>query len=76
MGYESSGEKKTKHEESPVPFYLIGKQFQKERKIEEIERTWSQVSGILSDVAPTILELMEIPKPEEMTGDSLLRLLQ
>jgi len=76
MVYESSGEKKTKHEESPVPFYLIGKQFQKERKIEEIERTWSQVSGILSDVAPTILELMEIPKPEEMTGDSLLRLLQ
>ena len=76
MVYESSGEKKSRHEESPVPFYLIGKQFQKERKIEEIEQAWSQVSGILSDVAPTILELMEIPKPEEMTGDSLLRLLQ
>lgn len=76
MVYQSSGEKKTKHEESPVPFYLIGKQFQKERRIEEIEQAWSQISGILSDVAPTILALLEIPKPEEMTGDSLLRLLQ
>jgi 2,3-bisphosphoglycerate-independent phosphoglycerate mutase len=28
--------------------------------------------GILADVAPTILELLEIPKPEEMTGTSLL----
>ncbi|OGN09993.1 MAG: phosphoglycerate mutase (2,3-diphosphoglycerate-independent) [Candidatus Yanofskybacteria bacterium RIFCSPHIGHO2_02_FULL_41_11] len=75
MIYESSGEKKSSHEESPVPFYLIGKQFMRERKIEEMERSLSQVSGILSDVAPTILELMEIPKPAEMTGDSLMRLL-
>ena len=75
MVYESSGEKKSRHEESPVPFYLIGRQFQKEREIEEIERSFSQVSGIISDVAPTILELIGIPKPEEMTGDSLLRLL-
>ena len=76
MVYESSGEKKSSHEESPVPFYLIGKQFAREREIEEIERSLSQVNGILSDIAPTILELMKVPKPEEMTGDSLLRLLQ
>ena len=29
-------------------------------------------SGTLSDVAPTILDLMKIDKPEEMTGISLL----
>lgn len=75
MVYESSGEKKTRHEESPVPFYLIGKQYQRDREIEEFEKSFSQINGILSDVAPTILELMGIPKPEEMTGDSLLRLL-
>jgi len=75
MVYESSGEKKSRHEESPVPFYLVGKKFQRDREIEEVEKSFSQVNGILSDVAPTILELMEIPKPEEMTGDSLLRLL-
>ena len=29
--------------------------------------------GRLADIAPTLLELMELPKPEEMTGHSLLR---
>jgi 2,3-bisphosphoglycerate-independent phosphoglycerate mutase len=29
--------------------------------------------GRLADVAPTLLEIMGIPKPEEMTGESLLR---
>ena len=29
--------------------------------------------GILADVAPTVLELMGIPRPPEMTGRSLLR---
>ncbi len=29
--------------------------------------------GILADVAPTILEIMHIPKPREMTGQSLLK---
>ena len=28
--------------------------------------------GILADVAPTVLELLEMPKPEEMTGCSLI----
>lgn len=75
MVYASSGEKKTTHELSPVPFYLIGKRYQRERTIEEREQAFIQANGILADVAPTILELMDISKPEEMTGDSLLRLL-
>jgi 2,3-bisphosphoglycerate-independent phosphoglycerate mutase len=29
-------------------------------------------NGILADVAPTILELMGIKKPDQMTGQSLL----
>jgi 2,3-bisphosphoglycerate-independent phosphoglycerate mutase len=28
--------------------------------------------GILADVAPTLLELLGLPKPKEMTGHSLL----
>ena len=28
--------------------------------------------GILADIAPTLLDLMELPKPEEMTGESLI----
>ena len=30
-------------------------------------------SGLLADVAPTLLELMELPQPPEMTGVSLLK---
>jgi phosphoglycerate mutase (EC 5.4.2.1) len=33
----------------------------------------SLAEGRLADVAPTLLELMELPKPAEMTGVSLLR---
>jgi 2,3-bisphosphoglycerate-independent phosphoglycerate mutase len=28
--------------------------------------------GILADVAPTVLELLEIPQPPQMTGRSLI----
>jgi 2,3-bisphosphoglycerate-independent phosphoglycerate mutase len=27
--------------------------------------------GILADIAPTILEYLDVPKPKEMTGQSL-----
>lgn len=63
--YGLSGEKETKHNLNPVPFYLVGEQFKNKKMPEEI-------SGILADVAPTVLELMGLPKPPEMTGDSLL----
>ena len=65
-----TGEPETKHNPSPVPFYLVGKQFRK--PIDGNPLAALPVMGILSDVAPTILELMNIPKPSEMTGQSLL----
>lgn len=39
-----------------------------------VDNTYSQPikDGKLADIAPTILELMEIPKPAEMVGESLL----
>lgn len=49
----------TSHTTNPVPVVLLGD-------------SRSLHDGALSDVAPTILDLMEIEKPEEMTGDSLL----
>ena len=75
MFYKLTGAKETKHNDNPVPFYLIGKEFQRERPDAEIAEKMSRSSGIISDVAPTILELMGIAKPEEMTGESLLSLL-
>ena len=54
------GSPHTAHTTNPVPIILIDKEIQ------------SINNGILGDIAPTILELMGIDKPEEMNGKSLL----
>src|SRR5271155_4770714 len=52
----------TAHTTNPVPLMLVG------------GRNRGLVAeGRLADLAPTLLELMELPKPKEMTGASLLR---
>jgi len=52
----------TAHTTNPVPVLLAG------------ARNRALVAqGRLADIAPTLLELMELPKPKEMTGRSLLR---
>lgn len=68
LTYGTSGEKETRHNISPVPFCLVGSQFEKRSLPFE-------VSGILPDVAPTVLEILNIAPPAEMTGRSLLKLL-
>lgn len=65
----------TEHSANPVPFYLIGNDFKREKSQEEIEVGKLEVGGILADVSPTILELMKLTPPSEMTGKSLLKLL-
>ncbi len=76
MLYKSSGERETKHDDNPVPFYLVSKRFERNRSDDDIRSTMKQSSGLLVDIAPTILELMDIEKPAEMTGESLLHLIQ
>lgn len=72
--YKLTGEKRTKHTTNSVPFYLIGKNFKKDKPIsqEEVIRKYKMTDGILTDVAPTVLGLLSAPKPLEMTGESLL----
>ena len=69
-----TGERLTEHSLNPVPFYLVGKDFKfvKPRSREEIIAGKREVGGILTDVAPTVLELMGFRKPTEMNGGSLL----
>jgi len=68
-----TGLAETKHDPSPVPIYLVAKEFQRQKTDEEIRQSEKINTGILADVAPTILELMGIAKPKEMTGQSLLK---
>lgn len=52
----------TAHTTNPVPFILINDK--KGRKLRE--------GGCLADIAPTLIELMEMEQPKEMTAKSLL----
>jgi 2,3-bisphosphoglycerate-independent phosphoglycerate mutase len=53
----------TAHTTDPVPFIYIGR-----------SAHIAIQDGKLSDIAPTLLYLMDIPQPQEMTGKNLLRL--
>lgn len=72
--YQTTGQKKTKHSLNPVPFYLITNDFkkQKPKTEEEIKKNYQDIKGTLTDITPTILELIGIKKPIEMTGNSLI----
>ena len=56
-----TGEPHTAHTTNPVPLILVTES--KDLKIKE---------GKLADLAPTMLDILGIEKPEEMTGESIL----
>ncbi len=68
-----TGLPETKHNPSPVPFYAVVNGWERNKTEEQMLMIESESIGVLSDVAPTILEIIGIKKPEEMTGVSLLR---
>ncbi len=72
----STGEVDTEHSTNPIPLWFITPDNHREKSAEEMMREQNEVNGLLSDVAPTVLELMEIAKPPEMNGASLLSSLQ
>ena len=57
---EATGEPHTAHTTNPVPLILVGKD---NVRLKE---------GRLADLAPTMLEIMGLEKPQEMTGESLI----
>ncbi len=52
----------TYHTTNPVSLFMIGSDY-----------IFPRPRGILADVAPTVLDLLGVPQPEEMTGLSLLK---
>ncbi|MBS6546221.1 MAG: 2,3-bisphosphoglycerate-independent phosphoglycerate mutase [Butyricicoccus pullicaecorum] len=52
----------TAHSTNPVPLVLVGR--------DDVKAL--AAGGVLADLAPTMLELLGLDKPEEMTGKSLL----
>jgi len=62
MKEEDTGEPHTAHTSSPVPFILV----------DPSRRGKKLRTGALEDIAPTMLELLGLPQPPEMTGRSLI----
>jgi 2,3-bisphosphoglycerate-independent phosphoglycerate mutase len=60
IDYET-GNPHTAHTTNPVPFILVNYGDVKLRE-----------GGCLADIAPTLLDIMELPQPTEMTGKSLI----
>jgi 2,3-bisphosphoglycerate-independent phosphoglycerate mutase len=58
-----NNEPHTAHTTNPVPFIMTSTKYTFD----------STKKGALCDVAPTILKVMGLEKPEEMTGQSLLK---
>ncbi|WRS26845.1 2,3-bisphosphoglycerate-independent phosphoglycerate mutase [Oscillospiraceae bacterium MB08-C2-2] len=59
--YEPDGSPFTAHTTNPVPLILVGR-----------DCTLRTDGGCLADLAPTMLQLLGLPQPAEMTGRSLI----
>lgn len=71
-----TGEMDKEHSTNPVPFLVIGQQFEGVHAPsgEVVDEDLSLVPpvGMLADIAPTILSILGVAKPEEMTGEALI----
>jgi len=61
MVFDENGRPHTAHTTNPVPFIVTSNDVQ------------LREGGILADIAPTMLTLLEVAKPEEMTGSTLIK---
>lgn len=61
----TTGQPFTAHTTNPVPLYLVAPQ---------LAQAHLRTDGILADVAPTILHILHIPQPKDMSGHSLLQI--
>jgi len=71
-----TGQIDKEHSSNPVPFIMIGKDYIGKtfgwQNAPTADLSLIQPQGIIADVAPTILKILGIKKPKEMTGVSLI----
>ena len=68
-----TGAPENRHAEALVPCYVVRKGWERQKSESEAREAEHSAVGLLSDVAPTVLELLGVPKPNEMSGESVLR---
>ncbi|MBI4032465.1 2,3-bisphosphoglycerate-independent phosphoglycerate mutase [Candidatus Berkelbacteria bacterium] len=72
--HPDTGDIDKEHTANPVPLLLVDPTLRKRSNDQHPKLTFLSTGavGILADVAPTILDLLKLPQPREMTGRSLL----
>jgi 2,3-bisphosphoglycerate-independent phosphoglycerate mutase len=68
-----TGERDTEHSANPVPLWFITPE---NHRPEPGPERPQNVAGLLSDIAPTVLDILQIEKPKDMTGESLLEMFE
>ena len=72
----TTGEIDKEHSTNPVPFIVVAKRFEgfKAPTGDVIggDLALTPPVGMLADVAPTVLKILEIPAPQDMTGRPLI----
>ncbi|MDX9892946.1 MAG: 2,3-bisphosphoglycerate-independent phosphoglycerate mutase [Patescibacteria group bacterium] len=71
-----TGEVSKEHSTNPVPFIVVGEQWKGKSLVSGLDSANGDLSvltpsGILADISPTILKLLEIDQPSDMTGSPL-----
>ena len=59
--FEADGTPVTAHTTNKVPFIVVGYDCK------------LRSEGALKDISPTLLQIMDLPQPQEMTGESLIK---
>ncbi len=71
MMWDEQGNPWTAHTTNPVPFIVV------EGEKRQIPGSGAEVAlrdnGVLADVAPTILQILGLPQPAEMTGQTMIQ---
>ncbi len=71
-----TGMKDKEHTTNPVPFIVVANQYEGQnfgwQDVPGSDLSLVQPQGVLSDIAPTVLKIMNLEKPSEMTGRSLI----
>lgn len=76
MVNSQTGEIETDHSTTPVPLIYVSSKNQINKSDEEVAQILANPVGVLADVAPTVLAILSLPKPDGMTGISLLESLR
>ncbi len=76
--HPDTGDIDKEHTANPVPLILVHPKYRHKPLDGDVKMRLMSTNalGILADVAPTVLDLLDVPKPKDMTGQSLMPVLK